>query len=182
MFAKDIKGFTVLEMMIIVILIGIIGIAVIPSVGMVRKQEVRKLAKEMCLDLTTQRMRAMTAGKMTGSSSYGFELVEDLESGHYYSYELTPSFDTASGQVRKVNKDNSNNIHITMEALHIKTFAEEVPLREVIHTVYFDNYGSMLKIDEFSTQEIEELTIKLTYDLAETKIVFNGVTGYYSID
>ncbi len=181
MFKQGTRGFTVLEMMIVVILMGIIGTAAIPSIGLIRRHEVRKLAKEMCLDLTAQRMRAMAVGKADSTATYVLELVEALETGHYYSYKLTPSLDIASGQARDENKDNSRNIHIMMEALYMKELEGEIDVIEPIYAIQFDNYGSMLNVNTLSSKEIETLTIKITYDLEEARVVFNGVTGHYSI-
>ena len=186
MFKKDTRGFTVLEMMIVVILIGIIGTAAIPSIGLIRKHEVRKLAKEMCLDLTSQRMHAMRGNRL----NYFLALHKDSESVHYYSYKLNPATDTVSSQIRGENKDNLRKIHITMKAIYIADVKGledlenlsieelEAAAREEIEVVRFDNYGYLLSMDE----EIYKLVIKIDYDSVESKIVFNGVTGHYSIN
>ena len=164
---NNIKGFTVLEIMIVVLLIGIIGIAAVPSVGLIRKQEVQKIAKELCLDLSAQRMQAMTAN----ASGRGLELIDT--SGAYYSYQLTPALDTASGGTRATNKDNSTNIRISMKA------TGEVGVIENPVKIQFDNYGDMLDTDG---KTINELTITIAYDTAVSKITFNGITGNYKID
>lgn len=164
---NNIKGFTVLEIMIVVLLIGIIGIAAVPSVGLIRKQEVQKMAKELCLDLSAQRMQAMTAN----TPERGLELIG--ASGAYYSYQLTPALDTASGGIRSTNKDNSTNIRISMKA------TGEEGVIESPEKVQFDNYGYLI---DTADKKINKLTITITYDTAVSKITFNGVTGNYKIE
>jgi Tfp pilus assembly protein FimT len=169
---NNIKGFTVLEIMIVVLLIGIIGIAAVPSVGLIRKQEVQKIAKELCLDLSAQRMQAMTA-MTTSVSRKGLQLIGDETAGQYYSYQLTPALATASGGTRATNKDNSTNIQISMKA------TGESGVIESPEKVQFDNYGYLI---DTADKKINKLTITITYDTAESKITFNGVTGNYKID
>jgi Tfp pilus assembly protein FimT len=166
---NNIKGFTVLEIMIVVLLIGIIGIAAVPSVGLIRKQEVQKIAKELCLDLSAQRIQAMTAN----ASGRGLELLDTR--GAYYSYQLTPALDTASGGTREKNKDNSTNIRISMQATY------ELGVVDNLEKIQFDNYGYMMDTSTPS-KTINELSITITYDTAQSKITFNGVTGNYKID
>jgi Tfp pilus assembly protein FimT len=168
---NNIKGFTVLEIMIVVLLIGIIGIAAVPSIGLIRKQAVQKMAKELCLDLSAQRMQAMTANRL----DLGLELLDDRVSGEYCSYRLTPALDTASRGTREKNKDNSINIRISMQATY------EPGVVDDLVKIQFDNYGYMTDTSTPS-KTINELSITITYDTAQSKITFNGVTGNYKID
>jgi len=173
MLKKSNRGFTILEVAVIIIIMGLIGVIAVPSVGLIRKQEVKKLAKEMCLDLTTQRIKAMSMG-----SDY-FCLVELTDSailGHNYDYKLSFKNET-TGIIKELvkNKDNSKNIEITM-----KTFDEAGNvINPNISNIQFDNYGYMMEMD--TTNDIYRLTAVIKYDTADAKIDFYGITGNYTI-
>ncbi len=167
MFNKSSKGFSVTEVVVAIVIIGILGVAAVPSIQLVGRHEVKKFAKEMCLDITTQRLRAMTSS----GANYSVDLVSSVPPGAYYTYTLSPAHISVSG-VRQVNKGNSNGIRIIMQtsdsALGITTTS----------CVQFDKRGFMMND---TGAYIEALKISINYKETNTQIDFDGVTGNYKI-
>lgn len=172
MLKKDRRGFTILEVAVIIVLMGLIGVIAVPSVGLIHKQEVKKLAKEMCLDLTTQRIKAMSMG-----TNHFVELTGEDTSGYNYDYQL--SFlkkDSTPLEIVLIDKkrDNSKNIHITMQTSRGEAEVIATPTK-----IQFDHYGYMMDTGT-SEKDIYELTISIKYDNAEAIITFDGITGHYT--
>ena len=84
---KGSKGFSLLEVALVLLIMGIIGVAAIPSMQNIRRQEVNKLAKEICLDLVTQ----MTNQNTNRDETYVLDLVKKDASptSPYYGYVIT---------------------------------------------------------------------------------------------
>jgi len=53
---KDQQGFNLIEVALILLIMGIVGVAAVPSIVQAKKQEVNQFAKEICLDLVDQKM------------------------------------------------------------------------------------------------------------------------------
>lgn len=174
MLKKKIRGFSLLETMMVIVLIGILGMAAMPSLKMVHKQRVYKLAKEMGRDLYIQRMQAAAGALETGSDSiaYGLRLIYNTES-KAYAYALLPAAPTASGKTRTQNQDNSKDMMIIMETI------EASP--RIIDTVYFDAYGMMYEDEDF-TKAIYGLKIIISYQTIAVVLRVDGITGYYGIE
>ena len=175
-FKKNTQGFTMLEIVIVIILMGIIGVAAVPSISMIHKQEVKKLAQEMCLDLTSQRMKAMTTGM-----KHRIRLIEDT--GMYHDYELLfLEDDTVSPEALTTQelKSHSKNIHVTMERLDKALNPTPVPVTQA----QFDSYGFLTARAESEANFTEgyALQIVIQYDQVKAKIQFNCTTGNYNIE
>ncbi|MDF2613656.1 MAG: hypothetical protein K0S71_1442 [Clostridia bacterium] len=171
MLKQNRRGFTIVEVAVIIILMGFIGIIAVPSVGLIRRQEVKKLAKEICLDLTAQRTKAMTMGRV----QHSVELTDDAALGYYNGYKLSPAIHTAGGTQRDKNEANSKNIRITMETTDGEADVIAVPTK-----IQFDGYGYMMDTG-VPSKDIYELKIVITYDTAKADIFFDGITGHYKI-
>ena len=175
MLKKKIQGFSLLETMVVIVLIGILGMAAMPSLKMVHKQRVYKLAKEMGRDLYIQRMQAAAGALEKGRDSsieYGLKLLYNTEN-KAYAYALIPDAPTASGGARTQNQDNPKDMMMIMETI------EASPQR--IDRVYFDAYGMMYEDEDFTTP-ISQLKISISYQTLEVELRVDGITGYYDIE
>lgn len=170
MLKKNSKGFTVAEIMMVVVLISIIGVSALPSINLIRKHEIKKIAKSLCLDLATQRMYAMRGDEL----DYFIRLISHPEGTYYYTYEVYAVSDTLTEQDNIIRK-HSNQVQITMQ-----TTQGEVGVTSAPHTIQFNAYGELL---DTSTEPkgIYKLEITITYEKLHTTITFDGITGHYSI-
>lgn len=78
------RGFTLLEMALVLLLTGLLGAVVVPSIKNVRRQELRQIANELCLDLV--QVRKMS--KANAKAEYVLELQVDAQSGNTYGYTI----------------------------------------------------------------------------------------------
>lgn len=166
---KNNKGLSLLEVTVVLILMAIIGVVVVPNMQMIQKQRVRKVASEMCTDLMTYRTKAYS----TSNASYTLALVEDVATGNFYGYTLTPATIGASGSGRKQNLENLKSVNIeintTSGALHTATTTNSLTFkgREVM-----DHMGTTLS----------GITIIVTSDASKAVLEMDPLTGHYRID
>lgn len=103
------KGFSLLEVALILLIMGFIGVAAIPSMQNIRRQEVNKLVKEICLDLVTQRQNQ----HVNSDDIYQFKLVNNDANAiaPFYGYQI---FKDGVTEPVEQNINNNRNIEITV--------------------------------------------------------------------
>jgi hypothetical protein len=146
---------------------GFMGVIITPHLHMVQKQEVKKVAKEMSLDFTAQRMRAIS----TSGTDYRIGLIQDPISLNYYGYVLTPANMMSSGK-RDKNIQNPTRINITMQP-------SPAGIALTTSLIRFDKYGYLL---DGSGNTLKELIITIEDDGEKAVINYNGITGNYNIN
>ncbi len=160
------QGFSLLEAMMVLVLIGLLGLVALPNTKMIYKQQTNKFAKEMALDLTTQRFQSITR-----VSSGETLLAQSLGMGNYDKYQLTPANMDAGGNETKENKGPSPDMQIVMQAAsgsNLKT----------ISRVIFSPKGELLTEDN---DPMEQLVVTITYNGVQTELIMEAITGHYEI-
>ena len=153
------KGFTLVEMIIVLALLSMIGVAIIPSMEMVYKQEIRKAANALCLDLKTLREQARLTGKT-------YSLVVGVDEHTY-----TMSGDTTAAQaLRSSNKDNSN--HIKYEIMDSSG--------NITNTISFT--GKIMKNAVGASKDQYNIKVHYMGSVSYAEITFENLTGRYTID
>ena len=166
---KTCKGFTLLEMTIVLILICLFGVALIPSMKIVYRQEIRKAADMICADLITIRKQAV-------ATNVTYTLTVD--NSEKYKYTISPTIiNTSSGGRSNNNQDGiSPNIEYTISG---KYEDDSLYTSESIY------YQQRKLVDDATAtaSELKELIIKVTYDGTNeyAEIIYDGFTGRYSI-
>lgn len=163
---KSNLGFTMIELAVVLVLLGILGIALIPSMNMVYKQEIRKAADILCMDIINIRKQSMATGVQ-------YELfVSDHE------YTITPGIIQATSGSRTGNGEDSINKNIRYE---IKSVYESgsTSTAGIINFKGSDMSNNVIAMGS----TIDHFEIKVTYDsVAEyAEIIFYPMTGHYTI-
>ena len=157
------KGFTMIEMVIVLVLIALLGVALIPSMGMIYKQQVRQAADIICGDLTMMRKETDVNGKTYSLS------ISSL--GH--TYTIAPSLMTK----RDGNDKDGISPNITYSI--IEQYNE---ISSASTNVIYYNKGKL--VGGAYSDEVSQLSISIGYkgntDVG-AEIVYDGFTGGYSI-
>lgn len=170
---KRSKGFSLLEVALVLLIMGIIGVAAIPSMQNIRRQEVNKLAKEICLDLVTQ----MTNQNTNRDETYVLDLVKKDASptSPYYGYVITTcdsSLNPKPGIKSTERIQHNKNIEIV-----IKDTSGNIPATPITKLRFLDK-----KITDAAGNEYKNtLQISLKNDQSKLEIVFYTTTGHYEI-
>ena len=153
---KKTQGFTLVELVIVLVLMIIIGAAVIPNMQMIYRQQIQKAANEMAMDLTMLRRQARATNKE-------YKLVLDASAHHY----TMTSESTAIEAMHQ--KDVGNTENITFEL-----YGDGTATNEIIFE------GDLMKTA--AGTEVEAYTIKVTYkDMsAYGQLTFKNVEGTYT--
>ena len=187
------KGFTLLEATLILLIIGIIGVSAVPTLQSIRRQEVNKLVKELCLDLVTQRQNQ----HINSEDTYDLLLVneDNINTTPFCGYIINKV-----GEIEPVEENirNNKNIEITIvDATTITTptgtsftdASKSIPtisnadLNAAIDgatsiTGLKFNLGKM--VDESDPLIVySALMIRVRNGPSETFVVFNYITGNY---
>lgn len=153
------RGFTLVEMVVVLALLSIIGIAAIPSMEMVYRQEIRKSANALCLDLKTIRQQASLTGK-------NYSLVVGADDRTY-----TMTCDSDATQVlRSGNKENSKNIKY------------EIVGNDSITTKTISFTGKTMKNEAGTVIDKYSIKVHYTGSVSYAEITFENLTGRYTID
>ncbi|PHV72338.1 hypothetical protein CS063_02350 [Sporanaerobium hydrogeniformans] len=160
------NGFSLLEIAVILALIGLLGIAALPNMQMIYKQQTNKLAKEMALDLTTQRAQCILSAT-TGEVL----LTQSVIGGNYDCYQLSPANIDITGREVSQNEGGSSQMKIIMQTSTASLVAPTLMVK-------FDPEG---KIRDTLDTEVLELTINISYNKAQTELKMNGLTGQFEI-
>lgn len=112
------KGFSLIEVALILLIMGIIGVAAVPSIVQAKRQEVSEFAKELCLDLVNQKMNDRVCtniylGKEStsmGISTISYTGVEPAKAG------VSSRSSTKSRDIQKVNTATYNGIKLQVNA------------------------------------------------------------------
>lgn len=163
------QGFSLLEVALILLLMGIVGVAAIPSMQSIRRQEVRKFASEMCLDLVTQRSKERV------NPGEGYQLVlsnSDGSGAPYYGYTLQRILPSGGTEEIKSNYCISHSLEIS-----IRDKDGNIPATAINKLIFKDN---QLKADG-SGDVYSVLTIDLVNDKSKLEILYWNETGHYEI-
>ena len=166
---KESKGFTLLEMTVVLVLICLLGVALVPSMKMVYRQEIRKAADILCADLMTIRKQAI-------ATNVTYSLVVDPT--EEYKYTISPGIiqSTVTKRINNYNDSISPNIKYTIsgECEDGTTYSS---------TLICYMKGKLVEGFVGTPKEVKELTIIVTYDGTPeyAEIVYDGFTGRYSI-
>lgn len=191
---KGEKGFSLLEVALILLIMGIVGIAAMPSLQNIRRQEVNKLAREICLDLVTQRTTQYT----NPTATYILDLVnkDSLGAEPYYGYQITKSGDT-NPQIS--NLTHNRNIEITIvdaAALNTESVMAGTSFTDAsktIPTISKEQLNGLIdamshlnqlkfgsgKLEGPTGSYYDALGIRVKNDSYQVFIVFNFITGNY---
>lgn len=166
---KTCKGFTLLEMTIVLVLISLLGVALIPSMKLVYRQEMRKAADILCADL-------MTIRKQATATNNTYTLVVDSTDTHQYTISPTLLNATNAGRASNHQDDISPNVEYTIRVKY------EDDSEDVKDGVYYQN-GRLVDTTGAAAREVKEAMIKVTYDGTSeyAEIIYDGFTGRYSI-
>ena len=153
------KGFTLVEMIVVLVLLSIIGVAVIPSMEMVYKQEIRKAANALCLDLKTLREQARLTGKE-------YSLVIGVDD---HSYTMTCNSAATQG-LRSSNNENSKKIRYEIVGSD----------GSITKTIRFT--GKIMENE--ARDDMDKYSIKVNYtgSVFYADIIFENLTGRYTVD
>ena len=102
---KKLQGFTVVELVIVLVLMTLLGAAVVPNMTLIYRQQIQKTANTLGMDLATLRNQARASGK---------EYTLELDAEHLH-YTMTSEGGAVSA-LHKEDADNGRNITITMTA------------------------------------------------------------------
>lgn len=166
------KGFTLLEFVVVMVLMGLIGAAIVPNMKLVDVRRVKAVGNELVYDLKAQRTRAMN-GKV---DTYGIELIANAD-GEYYGYTMPPAV-ISGGSLATINKreDITKKTSIELKA-YTKTLGVKKPV-----SVYFDRYGHMYLTPTSAVgvpdiESVTKLEIQITYNNESVVYEFDGLTG-----
>lgn len=161
---KNSKGFTLIEMCVVMVLICLLGVALIPSMGLVYKQEVRKAADIMCADLTMMR-------KETGANGKAYSL--SMNSGGN-GYSIAPGFTTS----RTGNAKDGISPNVTYSIVENYDGGTSAST----NTIYYSG-GKLVDGLTSTANQVSQLSICIGYDGAaeRAEIIYDGFTGGYSM-
>lgn len=152
------KGFTLLELTIVLVIMAIIGYAVIPNTNIIYKQQIQKMANEIGMDLVTIRKQARATNK-----EYNF-VIDSCK----YKYSLVNDGDAVEA-IRTENAGDSSQLTLAISCNNTTA-----------NVISFD--GKVMKVD--GVQTVEPCKIIIKYNDMETygQLTFDNVTGAYSFE
>ena len=166
---KTSKGFTLIEMTIVLVLICLFGVALIPSMKLIYRQEIRKAADILCADL-------MTIKKQATSTQSIYTLTVDGTNKYYYT--ISPSLLNASitGKSDNSQDDISPKIKYSIRGVY------EDGSTYVSNAICYRR-GKLVDLPTATASEVSELIIKVTYEGTNeyAEIVYDGFIGRYNI-
>ncbi len=167
---KRSKGFSLLEVALVLLIMGIIGVAAIPSMQNIRRQEVNKLAKEICLDLVTQ----ITKQNTNRSETYVLNLVSKnaLGTDPYYGYTISQVLSPTNLKLLDRRIEHNKNIEIV-----IKDTNGNIPVTPITELEFSNKKITDVVGNEYKTT----LKISLKNDQSKLDILFYTGTGHYEI-
>lgn len=159
------NGFTLVELMVCIVLMGILIATFVPGLGMVYKQDVRKATELICSDLTMMRDQSKATG-----------ITYTLKTnGEKDEYTLSPSI-IGNGDGRTGSSIDGINPNIRYELYKKEGATVQTPIGEV--------YYKAGRVFDSSNNSIDELIINILYS-GDTRmtanIVYDGVTGHYKV-
>lgn len=157
---QKMKGFTLVEMAIVLLLIAMLGMVAIPGMKMIYKQEAKKAAYNLCLDLVNLRKQAIITG-----NTYTLEM-KDPTSLNKSEYTLSPGITLATGGSSKT-LETANNPNISFEL-------EGRTDRKVIFE------GRVMK-DAAGIEQAEFVIIVRYAGTIYIEILFDHLTGKYTM-
>ncbi len=163
-------GFTLIELAIVMVLICILGVALIPSMKMVYKQEIRKAADSLCGDLVIMHKQAIVT-----SEPYTLTIT------NRYQYSISPKLIQGAGD-GKLNNDKddiSPNITYTI----VKASSKNEDGTDYGSETEICYQGGKLIDPTATTKQADYLIIKVEYDGTNeyAEIRYDGLSGRYSV-
>lgn len=169
------RGFSLLEVTLILLIMCMIGVAAIPSTHQIRRQELNQFTREMCLDLVTLR----TKEKANSADRYALELLPNTDGITYYGYTLSKNGGIPDTE-RNGKKDKMEIIlydvteGIPPTAINGLTLKKDQLMPGILSDVVIDATPGPSIYNE-------KLIIELKYDIYIAKIEFEYETGHYKM-
>lgn len=157
---KKQHGFSLLEVACLVAIMGIVGLAAIPSIHQVRKQETEQFIREICLDLSAQRINARAGS----TPRYLLELTP--VSGIHTGYEIT-------GPDTDITRGGARGFEVTITASDGSVTGESV------EQLVFQG-GKIMSVD--GSKKYTTLIVEVKDDTITRKATFDADTGHYEIN
>lgn len=170
------RGFSLLEVTLVLLIMCIVGVAAIPSAHQIRRQELNQFTREMCLDLVTLR----TKEKANSADRYVLELLPNTDGVTYYGYSLRKNGETPKTE-RNGKKDKMEIIlydvteGIPVTAINGLTLKKDQLMPGVLSDTVIDVVPGPSIYDK-------KLIIEVKYDIFTAKIEFQYDTGHYQVD
>ena len=193
---KDERGFSLIEVALILVIMGIVGVAAIPSIVQARRQEVRQVAKEICLDLTEQKMNDgiytnIYVGEETVSTSRSTSVsnvMGDLSSIHYMNISRNNTYLYDGYELTLNTSRNGYTIDRGGNQLLSRIGEGKVKLSIAGTNGSFNgNVSKLIYSQGKMTNNLEGATpystvsVQVKNNQAECILVYIPTTGYYSI-
>ena len=167
---KDDRGFTLVEMCLVIILIGIICVATVPATAIVRRQEAKKMALEFCYDLDLMRQQSMANGIANTLT------LEPAASAVKSSYKISQSLIKADNEKRTDALENVQTLEITMEGQDQAGSTIEASL----DTITFKG-NKATKATDGTGEVISKLVVKVKNKEQVVKLEYDTLTGNYEV-
>ncbi len=166
---KNNSGFTLVELMICIALMGILISVFVPGLGMIYKQDVRKATELICSDLTMMRDQSKATGNTykirTNSAKNG--------------YTLSPPI-IGSGEGRTGSAIDGINPNIRYEMYRSTSSTSGSTVQTPVTEVHYKSG----RIFDVANSSINDLIINIVYEgdaRMTAKIVYDGITGHYTV-
>lgn len=169
---ENIKGFTMLELIIVLVLMAIITAGIAPNISLVGKSEAKKIAGELCTDLMTIRQKALLDGK-----KYTIELASHIaDTPPYYGYFSKNETDSI---VIEDKSQNDTRLNLIMVESYDPSITEGT---YGIELQYSSVDQRMIITDKKTSTTLSQLQIGIKYaDTLYYIVTFDPMTGYYKI-
>ena len=162
-------GFTLVELVVCIVLIGLLSAAFVPGIGMVYRQDVRKATELICADLVMLRDQSNATG-------IKYELAVTSEKN---GYTLSPSI-IGDGNGRTGSKNDGINLNIQYDTYTMIKSPDGTYIETPIDKIYYKS-GKLFDARDTS---IDKLKVSVSYDSGarvSANIIYDGVTGHYTV-
>lgn len=164
-------GFSLVEVMIVVVLIGILSVAAVPTMVMPQKQQVKEINQNFLHDLLAVRQKAVM---QAGENVYTFQLIGDGTNDYGYCFFVTPEGESRA--IYKKQEQYSREVQIKMEK------EKDATLTPVVFPIQIDENGCLYDADtQEANRKINKLRLTTTFKKIKQEMIFYGETGYYEV-
>lgn len=169
---KNDQGFTLVEMCVVIVLIGIICVATVPATAIVRRQEAKKFALELCYDLDLMRQQSMANGKL---NTLTLERT-DGGAGDKNTYKISEGLIKADNEKRGQAFENKETLVVTMLGKDRAGTTIEPNLESI---TFKENKAT--KLADGSGEAIPKLVITVVNKEQKIQVEYDTLTGNYEV-